>query len=114
MTYAIYMLGRAILFPQLKDRDERQTTLDLFDTKYGEWMGRVVTAISYAEDSEFAYMIKEMKRNDKNVSKTIVNIVERHMGLYDEVQRLNKRMDHLVKNRTDHESAAKWLNLELE
>ena len=36
------------------------------------------------------------------------------MGLYDEVQRLNKRMDHLVKNRTDHESAAKWLNLELE
>lgn len=36
MTYAIYMLGRAILFPQLKDRDERQTTLDLFDTKYGE------------------------------------------------------------------------------
>lgn len=77
-------------------------------------MGRSVTAISYAEDSEFAYMLKEMKRNDKNVSKTIVKIVERHMGLYDEVERLNKRMDHLVKNRTDHESAAKWLDLELE
>lgn len=77
-------------------------------------MGRVVTAISYGEDSEFAYMLKEMKRSDKNVSKTVVKIVERHMGLYDEVQRLNKRMDHLVKNRTDHESAARWLNLELE
>jgi hypothetical protein len=77
-------------------------------------MGRVVTAISYAEDSEFAYMLKEMKRSDKNVSQTIVKIVERHMGLYDEVQRLNKRMEHLSSARLDHESAAKWLNLELE
>ena len=77
-------------------------------------MGRVVTAISYAEDSEFAYMLKEMKRSGKNVSQSVVSIVERHMGLYDEVLRLNKRMDQLVKKRNDHESAADWLNLELE
>ena len=77
-------------------------------------MGRVVTAISYGEDSEFAYMLKEMKRSDKNVSQTVVKIVERHMGLYDEVLRLNKRMDQLVKKRSDHERAASWLRLELE
>ena len=77
-------------------------------------MGRVVTAISYAEGSEFSHILKDMKRNNKNVSQTLVKIIETHMGLYDEVQRLNKRMDNLVKNRLDHERAASWLNLELE
>lgn len=74
-------------------------------------MGRVVTAISYAEDSEFAQILKEMKRKGKNVSQTLVSIVERHIKLYDEVEGLKKKYDERNDLFLKHSTAAARMKL---
>jgi hypothetical protein len=78
-----------------------------------ERMGRLVTAISYAQNSPFDYIMKEMKRHGKNVSHTIVDIMEHHYELYNQVQSLTEQVQHQAQQHSAHREAALTAGLHL-